>query len=43
LVEALAQHSEPRAGGRTETQLLDELRRSIRADLNALTLANEPD
>jgi AAA family ATP:ADP antiporter len=43
LVEALAQRPEPRAGGRTETQLLDELRRSIRADLNALTLANEPD
>ena len=44
LVEALSQRPEPRAGAvRSETQLLDELKRSIRADLSPPTLASEPD
>ena len=44
LVEALAQRLEPRVGeARSETQLLDELQRSIRVDLTPLTLAREPD
>jgi ATP:ADP antiporter, AAA family len=44
LVEALAQRPEPRpATIRSETQLLDELKRSIRADLTPQTLAGDPD
>ena len=44
LVQALAQRPEARAGElRSETQLLDELKRSIRADLSPQTLAGEPD
>jgi MFS family permease len=44
LVEALAQRPEPRVGeARSETQLLDELRRSIQADLSPQTLAGDPD
>jgi hypothetical protein len=44
LVQALAQRPEPRLGeARSETQLLDELKRSIRADLSPPTLAGEPD
>jgi hypothetical protein len=44
LVTALAERSEPREGqARSETQLLDELRRSIRADLSPQTLAGDPD
>jgi hypothetical protein len=44
LVQALAQRPEPRLGEvRSETQLLDELQRSIRADLSPPTLAGEPD
>jgi hypothetical protein len=44
LVQALAERPEPRLGeGRSETQLLDELKRSIRADLSPPTLAGEPD
>jgi hypothetical protein len=44
LVQALAQRPEPRTGQpRSETQLLDELKRSIRADLSPQTLAGEPD
>jgi len=44
LVQALAQRPEPRAGElRSETQLLDELKRSIRADLSPQVLAREPD
>jgi hypothetical protein len=44
LVQALAQRPEPRLGElRSETQLLDELKRSIRADLSPQTLAREPD
>ncbi len=44
LVQALAQRPEPRATEvRSEAQLLDELKRSIRADLSPQTLAGEPD
>ena len=44
LVHALAQRPEPRLGAlRSETQLLDELKRSIRVDLSPQTLAREPD
>jgi ATP:ADP antiporter, AAA family len=44
LVAALAQRPEPRASQqRSETQLLDELKRSIRADLSPQALAGEPD
>jgi len=48
LVAALAQRPEPRASERptqqrSETQLLDELKRSIRADLSPQALAHEPD
>jgi ATP:ADP antiporter, AAA family len=44
LVHALAQRPEPRGGElRSETQLLDELKRSIRVDLSPQTLAREPD
>ncbi len=44
LVQALAQRPEPRAVEvRSEAQLLDELKRSIRADLSPQTLAREPD
>jgi len=44
LVQALAQRPEARSGQlRSETQLLDELKRSIRADLSPQTLAGEPD
>jgi hypothetical protein len=44
LVQALAQRPEPRAvEQRSETQLLEELRRSLRADLTPPTLAGEPD
>jgi hypothetical protein len=44
LVQALAQRPEPREGElRSETQLLNELKRSIRADLSPQTLAKEPD
>jgi len=44
LVAALAQRPEPRAPQpRSETQLLDELKRSIRADLSPQALAGEPD
>ena len=44
LVQALAQRPEPRAAEtRSEAQLLDELKRSIRADLSPQTLAREPD
>jgi hypothetical protein len=44
LVTALAERSEPREGqARSETQLLDELRRSIRADLSPQMLAGDPD
>jgi hypothetical protein len=44
LVEALAERSEPRGDvARTETQLLDELKRSIRADFTPQSLSGEPD
>jgi len=44
LVQALSQRPEPRQGARrSETQLLDELKRSIRGDLSPQTLAGEPD
>ena len=44
LVEALAQRPEPRAGeARSETQLLEELKRSIQGDLSPQTLAGDPD
>lgn len=44
LVSALAERAEPRGEvARTETQLLDELKRSIRADFTPQTLAGEPD
>jgi hypothetical protein len=44
LVEALAQRPEPRAGeARSETQLLEELKRSIHGDLSPQTLAGDPD
>lgn len=44
LVEALAERPEPRGDiSRTETQLLDELKRSIRADFTPQALAGDPD
>lgn len=44
LVQALAQSPAARLGERrSETQLLDELKRSIRADLSPQALAGEPD
>jgi len=45
LVQALSQRPEPRESlaPRSETQLLDELKRSIRADLSPPTLASDPD
>jgi len=44
IVQALAERPEPReAGARSETQLLDELKRSFHADLNPPALAGEPD
>lgn len=44
LVEALAERPEPRSDvSRTETQLLDELKRSIRADFTPQALPGEPD
>ncbi|HKY37405.1 MAG TPA: hypothetical protein VJN18_15790 [Polyangiaceae bacterium] len=44
IVQALAQRVEPRAAPtRTELQLLDELKRSIRADISPLTLPGDPD
>jgi hypothetical protein len=44
LVQALAQRPEPRVGEpRSETQLLDELKRSIHADFSPQALAREPD
>ncbi len=44
LVSALAQRTEARAReARSETQLLEELKRSIRVDLSPQTLAGEPD
>jgi ATP:ADP antiporter, AAA family len=44
LVEALAERAEPRSDvSRTETQLLDELKRSIRADFTPQALAGDPD
>ena len=44
LVQALAQRPGPRQGEpRSETQLLDELKRSIRADFSPQALAREPD
>jgi ATP:ADP antiporter, AAA family len=44
LVEALAQRPEPRESvARSELQLLEELQRSIRADLSPQALAGEPD
>jgi hypothetical protein len=44
LVTALAQRIEPRPRqARSETQLLDELKRSIRADISPQTLSGEPD
>ena len=44
LVQALAQRPEPRAAEvRSEAQLLDELKRSIRVDLSPQALAGEPD
>jgi ATP:ADP antiporter, AAA family len=44
MIQALAQRPEPRAAeARSEAQLLDELKRSIRADLSPQTLAGEPD
>ncbi len=44
LVQALAQRPEPRATEvRSEAQLLDELKRSFRADLSPQALAREPD
>jgi hypothetical protein len=44
LVQALAQRPEPRAvEQRSETELLEELRRSLRVDLSPPTLAGEPD
>lgn len=44
LVEALAQRLEPRDSVvRTELQLLEELKRAIRADLAPQTLAGDPD
>jgi len=44
LVQALAERPEPReSGARSELQLLEELKRSIRADLSPQTLAGDPD
>jgi hypothetical protein len=44
LVQALAERPEARIGElRSETQLLDELKRSIRADFSPQALAGEPD
>jgi hypothetical protein len=44
IVAALAQRVEPRAAAtRTELQLLDELKRSIRADVSPQTLPGDPD
>jgi hypothetical protein len=44
LVQALAERPEARVGElRSETQLLDELKRSIRADFSPQALAGEPD
>ena len=45
LVHALSQRPEPRTPGntRTETQLLDELKRSIATDLTPQALAGDPD
>jgi hypothetical protein len=44
LVEALARRPEPRESvARSETQLLEELKRSIRADLTPPALAGDPD
>jgi hypothetical protein len=44
LVQALAERPEPRERAtRTELQLLEELKRSIRADLTPPTLAGDPD
>lgn len=44
LVAALAQSSEPRARAeRTQEQLLDELRRSLRVDLSPQALPGDPD
>jgi ATP:ADP antiporter, AAA family len=44
LVSALSQRPEPRTSlARSETQLLDELKRSIRADLSPQTLPGDPD
>jgi hypothetical protein len=44
LVQALAERPEPRDSvTRTELQLLEELKRSIRADLTPQTLAGDPD
>jgi hypothetical protein len=44
LVEALAERAEPRGDlSRTETQLLDELKRSIRVDFTPQALPGDPD
>jgi hypothetical protein len=44
LVQALAERPEPgERATRTELQLLEELKRSIRADLTPQTLARDPD
>ena len=44
LVSALSERPEPRdLAQRSETQLLDELKRSIRADLSPPALAHDPD
>ncbi|HEY6078517.1 MAG TPA: hypothetical protein VIW29_06930, partial [Polyangiaceae bacterium] len=44
LVNAFAERSEPRAEGpRSETQLVDELRRSLQVELSPQTLAGDPD
>lgn len=44
IVEALAKRVEPRSPvARSELQLLDELKRSIRVDLNPQTLPGDPD
>lgn len=43
LVQALAERPEPRTEQRTEIQLLEELRRSMPAEVSPQTLASEPD
>jgi hypothetical protein len=43
LVQALSEHIAPRGQQRSETQLLDELKRSIRVDVSPQALPRDPD